>query len=388
MKRYVTQTVLFLSYAIFAAAWVSGSIITPSIQGEFAQQGLANASWGANMITIAKIIGNLGAAWLLVQLGAKRAAFVAMVLVALGGLGSLAGAYDQWLFSRLVLGFGGALIIVYFNPYVVHYFAPEERPLVNGINAAAFNVGNLLALLTTGALVSVSDSWRSVVQVYFWIPTLLALIWLLFTDEIDTGGSGTNTDKAYSLSEGIKEGVNWILPLAYCGILFFYISIFAVFPLLDGFAVPSAHLSAVLIASGILGTIAGILAARRFTMRLPIIKICGALVTLSGVVMIMSTSVYVSYTAAMLAGFFMFTPMTALVTLPQELPNMTPSRITVIFGMFWSISYAVETLVMWGASTVADYYSEPLILAWSAVIGSSTLFLFAFLLPETGKKES
>lgn len=386
MKRYFTQSLLFISYAIFAASWVSGSIITPNIQSEFALSGLANASWGANMITIAKIIGNLGAAWFLLKFGAKRAALIAITLVALGGLGAFATGYDQWLFSRLVLGFGGALIIVYFNPYVVHYFEASERPLINGINAAAFNVGNLLALISTASLVSVLGDWRSVVQVYLWIPILLALVWLVFTDDISPAKGSVSDEASYRLRDGVKDGVNWVLPLCYTGILFFYISIFAVFPLLDGFAVPTSHLSAVLIASGILGTIAGIIATRRFVHRLPIIKVCGALVTACGVLMITSTNTTASYAAAALAGFFMFTPMTALVTLPQELPNMTPSRITVIFGMFWSISYAVETAVMWASSSIADYYGDPLILAWTAVIGSSTLFIFAFMLPETGKE--
>ena len=389
MKRIITQSLLFLTYAIFAAAWVSGSMLTPYIQADFSEAGLASASWGSNMITLAKIIGNLMAAYLLVKLGSKRAVSFAMLLVAIGGAGAYAMGYDQWLLSRLIVGFGGALIIVYFNPYVVHYFSAEERPIINGINAAAFNTGNLLALLSTSWLLEQLGSWQMVVQVYLWVPIGLLVLWLLLTDTIEVAKTAeAKAPETETLRSGLKDKFNWFLPLAYSGVLFCYISIFAVFPLLDGFAVKSTHLTTMLIASGMAGTVVGILAVRRLPFRLPILKVCGALLTISAAAMIGTTSPVIAYVAAACAGFFMFVPMTALVTLPQELPDMTPGRITVIFGMFWSISYGVETLMMWGASTLADTLAQPSLLAWIAVAMSSTLFIFSFVLPETGKEKS
>lgn len=385
MKRIITQSLLFITYAMFAAAWVSGSMLTPDIQVEFEQSGLASASWGANMITLAKIVGNLIAAWFLVKLGSKKAFAFALLLVVLGGAGAWSMGYDQWLISRLILGFGGALALVYFNPYVIHYFTPDERPVINGINAAAFNTGNLIALVTTAGLLEAFGGWREVVQVYFWVPLALLVLWMIVTEDIKAP-EGQADHGSYRLADGIKDPFNWILPLAYCGILFCYISIFTVFPLLDGFAVQTKHLSAVLIASGMLGTVAGIIATKRLTKRLPILKICGAILVVSAATMISTETPAIAYTAAALAGFFMFMPMTALVTIPQELPNMTPGRITVVFGMFWSISYAVETVMMWAASTVADALGDPSFLAWTAVISSGSLFALSFFLPETGKE--
>lgn len=385
MKKYFLEALMFTAYALFAASWVSGAILTPEIQSSFGEEGFANATWGSNVITLAKIVGNLAAAMLLMRLGVVRAFALAIVLIAAGGLGALAVDYGSWLLSRLALGLGGALAIVYFNPVVMHYFSAPERPLVNGINAAAFNAGNLLALLSTGALAAWLGSWQSVVALYGVMVAALVVLWWLSAENFSLSGGGDKPDEKYGLKEGVREGFNWWLPLAFCGVLFCYISVFSLFPLIDGFAVASNHLSAVMIAAGMVGTAAGIVVTRRYPLRLPVLRCAGLGLVIFAALMLVSRNPLVAYAAAALAGFFMFLPMTAVVTLPQELPGMTPARITVTFAMFWSISYGVETVLMYGAGLLADISGEPALAAYFAVACSASLFVFSFLLPESGK---
>ncbi|MCA0900342.1 MULTISPECIES: MFS transporter [Microbulbifer] len=388
MKKTVLEILMFSAYALFAASWVSGAILTPAIQSSFGEEGFANATWGSNVITIAKIVGNLAAAALLMRLGAKRAFLIAIILIAAGGFGALAGSYGAWLMSRLALGLGGALAIVYFAPVVLHYFSAEERPLINGINAAAFNAGNLLALLTTTALLSWLGSWQSVVVLYGVMVLALGILWWLSAENFPLSGGGDKPQEEYGFRQGAREGFNWWLPLAYCGVLFCYIAVFALFPLIDGFAVASNHLSAVMIAAGMVGTVAGIIVTKRYPLRLPVLRFGGLALVVFAALMVTSRDPMIAYTAAALAGFCMFLPMTALVTLPQELPGMTPAKITVTFAMFWSVSYGVETVLMYGAGVLADVTGEPATAAYFAVACSASLFVFSFLLPESGKKPS
>ncbi|WP_066960478.1 MFS transporter [Microbulbifer sp. Q7] len=386
MKKYLLEILMFSAYALFAASWVSGAILTPAIQASFGEEGFANATWGSNVITIAKIIGNLAAAALLMRLGAKRAFAIAIILIAAGGFGALADTYGGWLLSRLALGLGGALAIVYFAPVVLHYFAAEERPMINGINAAAFNTGNLLALLSTTALLSWLGSWQSIVVLYGVMVLALGVLWWLTAENFSLSGGADKPQENYGFKQGVKEGFNWWLPLAYCGVLFCYIAVFALFPLIDGFAVASHHLSAVMIAAGMVGTVAGIIVTKRFPLRLPVLRFGGLALVIFAALMVTSRDPIIAYAAAALAGFCMFLPMTALVTLPQELPGMTPARITVTFAMFWSVSYGVETVLMYGAGLLADITGEPATAAYFAVACSASLFVFSFLLPESGKK--
>ncbi|ELV8684182.1 MFS transporter [Vibrio cholerae] len=386
-KKHLIEITIFLTYALFAMSWVAGSMMTTDIMSYYNIDGMAAATWMTNAITIAKIIGNLAAAWLLVKMGPKKAFAVASLLIVAGAIGAFASNYPSYVFSRLVMGFGGAFAIVYFNPIVIKYFSAEERPLINGINAAAFNMGNLLALLFTGSMLASLGSWQNVILAISAISLAILIVWWFISDDFSLSSTADNKEQAaYTLKDGMKESVNWWLPIAYSGLLFCYISVFALFPLVPSFAAEAKYLSSIMIGAGMVGTIAGIIAAKRYPLRVPVIRYCGLAMTAFAALMITTGSATIAYGAAFMAGFFMFVPMTSLVTLPQELPNMTPGRITVIFGMFWSISYTIETVLMYFAGVIADTTGNIAYAATFAVICSSTFFLASFFLPETGKK--
>ena len=90
----------------------------------------------------------------------------------------------------------------------------------------------------------------------------------------------------------------------------------------------------------------------------------------------------------MVLGFFIFLPVTALVSIPHELPKMTLPRITIIFSMFYSISYIISTFILWIFGSLVDSHQGDF--TWSFIlitVLSSTLFIGSYFLPESGKKE-
>ena len=385
-KNALIEVVIFLTYALFAFSWVAGSMLSKTITADFGVQGVTAATWTTNAITIAKIIGNLIAASVLVQLGPKKAFALASLLIVASVAGVWAGSYPLYVLSRLVMGFGGAFVIVYFGPIVMNYFTPEERPLVNGINSIAFNTGNLLALLFTGALLGGLGAWQNVIMAIAAASLVVLLLWLAVSEDFALGGKKTTVPETYSLGDGIKDLFNWMLPFCYSGILFAYIAIFALFPLIPSFAVPGKNLSALMITAGMVGTLAGIIAAKKYPLRIPLIRYSGLIMTVFIALMIFTTNQMVAYAAAFLAGFFMFLPITAMMTLPQELPGMTPGHVTVVFGMFWSISYVIETIWMLVAGQLADKTGDPFKAALFVLVCSISAFVASFFLPETGHK--
>ena len=381
-----------MTYALFAMSWVAGSLMTKDIMAYYGIESLASATWTTNAITLAKIIGNLLAAWFLVRLGIKKAFAFASILIVAGVVGIFATQYPLYVVSRLIMGLGGALVIVYFNPIVVRYFEAGDRPLVNGINAAAFNTGNLLALLLTASLLSWLSRWQDViVAVGACSLIVLVIFWLVMEDfpldQKNAGAAGAVSSTAdYTLSDGMKDPINWWLPFTYSGLLFCYIAVFSLFPLVPTFAVPASRLSSIFIASGMAGTVGAILITKKYPLRIPVIRYSGLCMTLCAALMIYTSIPAIAYISACLAGFLMFLPMTGLITLGQELPDMTPKRVTVIFSMFWSISYAIETVLMYIAGLLSDMTGNVWMAAVFAVICSSTFFIGSFFLPETGKR--
>lgn len=88
--------------------------------------------------------------------------------------------------------------------------------------------------------------------------------------------------------------------------------------------------------------------------------------------------------AAFLIGFFMFLPMTSLVLIPQELPGMTPGKLTAVMGLFWAVSYIIETLLYFVIGFIVDGFGYQAAMIFTLVV-SLTFFIGGFLLPETGK---
>lgn len=387
-RKYYIEYIIFFTYALFAISWVSGSMMTKEIMTSYQIEGVANATWTTNAITLAKILGNLLAAWVLVKMGIKKAFIFASILIVIGGVGVFAHTYSMYVFSRLVMGIGGALVIVYFNPIVVHYFTDKERPLINGINAASFNTGNLVALLLTGSLLSYLETWQNVILAISIVSFIILVIACFVIQDFSLTSTNSNAkaNDNYSFKMGLKDPVNWYLPFTYSGLLFCYISIFALFPLVPNFSVDPSKLSAILISMGMVGTVLGIIITKKLPKRIPIIRWSGFVMTVAAAIMIFTTNSFIAYSMACIAGLFMFLPMTALITLAQELPNMTTKRITVIFGMFWSISYAISTILMYIAGIIADSTGSIIIAVIFAVVCSATFFIGSFLLPETGKK--
>ena len=116
------------------------------------------------------------------------------------------------------------------------------------------------------------------------------------------------------------------------------------------------------------------------------IKYSGLLITLSLAAMTWLTNPILVNISSMLLGFFVFLPIAALVTLPQELKEMTTQRITIIFSIFYSVSYSVATVLLWIFGALVDHNNGDFGMSFTLIIiASSTLFLGSFLLPETAK---
>ena len=388
-RKYIIELVMFLSYALFAASWVIGSILAPTITKDFGLQSVTAATWATNAITIAKILGNLLAAWLLMKLKPKKAFALASLLIVAAMLSAWVGNYSLYVVIRFIMGLGGALMLVYFSPIVFYYFTPAQLPILNGINISAFNLGNIFALSCTGSLLAILGAWQNIVIATSLASLLFLLIWMIVGEnfELNKVPQANTEQHTYTLRHGLKDKFNWLLPLTYTGFLFLFISMFSLFPIIPGFAVPGTHLSIVMLLSNTGGLFSGIVGAKIYPFRIPVMRYCGLLVTVFAVIMITAETPAIVYTAAVLAGFFQAFPISCMLTLPLELPNMTPGRATVIFGMLWSIAYLVETILMFIAGLLADYSGNMFTAAVFVVICSSTYFLGSFFLPETGKRK-
>lgn len=388
-KSIIIEVILFFTYAFFAVSWVAGSNLTPQIMAHFGLKDFASATFISNAISFAKILGNFLAATILYKLYPKKA-------VTLGAFSTFAGClvailaphYLVFVLGRFIMGFGGALIVVYFNPFVVQYFSPKDRPTVNAINSVASNVGNMLGLVLVGPVVGLFKTWQPSMGFFAAISGLLFFAWLIFGEDFEINVHGkhgtTKIVKQYGLMDALKERINWLFPLTYSGLMTLYVVLLNVFPLSDQTLVDAKTLSTLVAMGGILGSVLAIALSKRYHKRLPVIRICGLLMTFFGYIMVSTGDPTIEFMAAFATGVFMFLPITSLVMITQELPGMTPAKLTQVMGLFWAISYVIESIAFYIIGLYIDKmgYSAGLYISLGL---SLTFFLGSFILPETGK---
>ncbi|SEL65008.1 Cyanate permease [Colwellia chukchiensis] len=384
-NKYVVETIVFFSYVLFAMAWVGGTASMQSIMLSLDVHSLAAASFISGAVTLAKIVGTFIAAWIAIKLGVKYAFFVSSLLITIGILTPYAPNYELLLLSRFLMGLGGAFMVVYFNPIVLQFFKAEERSTINGINAVAFNIGTAIVLWQMDSINQLTGNWQNSLVLFSIASFIIALLWLLvkFEQPVTMSNTPVSASADYSYAQGLKDRFNWLYGLAYSGILAFYICLFTFYP--KAGIVQSKWV----IGFGIIGTIFGIIYSKKVPLRLPVIRWSGLVVVLSTAIFSFSELAWLQTLAAMLLGFFIFLPVTALVTIPHELPKMTSARITIVFSMFYSISYIISTLILWLFGLLVDLNQGDF--SWAFILItllSSTLFIGSYFLPETGDKQS
>lgn len=158
---YLIETIMFFTYAFFAVNWIAGSTLTPEIMAHFGIREFSQATLISNAVTLAKIIGNFAAAYVLNKLYPKKSIGLGSIFIVLGSVIAIfAPNFMIFVIGRFIMGFGGALFIVYFSPVVIEYFSPEDRPLINSLNTVCYNVGSILALLLVSPVLRHFNNWK------------------------------------------------------------------------------------------------------------------------------------------------------------------------------------------------------------------------------------
>ena len=381
-NKYLVEVIVFISYVLFAMAWVGGTASMGQIMSAMQVDSLASASFISGAVTLAKIVGTFGAAWVALKFGIKYAFFIASLFIVIGLLTPLAPNYELLLLSRFLMGLGGAFMIVYFNPIVMHWFKADERPVINGLNAVAFNIGTGIVLWKMPEINQFTGDWKVSLISFSVASLLLSFAWLLvkFEPENAEQSQDGKTVAHYSYIDGLKDKFNWTYGLTYSGLLAFYICLFTFYPK------AGISQSKWVIGFGIVGTLAGIIYSKKMPLRLPVIRWSGAVMVITIIGVSFSSSEWLQTLSAIVLGFFIFFPITALVSIPHELPKMTGQRITVVFSLFYSISYLISTVILWLFGKLVDINQGDYTVSFILIsIVSSTFFIGSFFLPETGK---
>lgn len=389
---------------LFGVTWSAAG----SFLGEIMQDldiGLSRASFINTSVSAAKILGPVAAGALSARLKLKRAFLAASFLICLGVLAPLSSSFWAILAARFLMGLGGALVVVYFTPIVMEWFSGEERVTVNGLNFVSISVGMTFGLAFTEEIRSlVGGSWRRTLLLYSTTSIVLFFLWLLLGKERggsvrDAAGNGDvksgqlrRPDYKGSIGQALRDKNTWKLILCYFGLLSVYLVMITYAPqyyrrsgVFDA-ASPVYLAPSVALISSIPATFLGIWISRRTGLRVPLLRISGAVIIPGVLLMFFSHRVVLVFAGAVLTGFGMFFWRPALFSIPQELPGSTPVKSGYMMSVFWAVCYTLATAATWLTGRIIEAAGNYTTGFFLVAVMSSSLLIGSFTVPETGQK--
>lgn len=388
-RALVIECLLFLAYAFFSASWMVGSIVTTDMCQEFGLTSLPSSV--NNAISLAKILGNFVAAWILLKLGPKKTVAFSCLLTCSVVAGAFATNLSFFVVTRFLLGFGGAVLMICLTPYVVYCFEPRQQSLWIGVNNAGPNTGNLIALLSITPVRAWLGDWRSVILFYGAFSVVFLVLWLFLGKGYPIAPKAERDKPAqvYRYRDGLKEPFLYQFLFTMTGRLVMYTVMLYLFPLNPDFTVDSQFISLMIALTGIPGTVIGIILAKKLKRQINLFRFSGIAQSFLFFLMILTSSPAVATVSAILLGFVIFISTPSLFTLPTKLPGASPAKVAVILTLYWAAAYTLQMIIY--ALVVHLVNTQGWFIAMMFTAFYSLSFLFGtFLLPDfdrpAGKK--
>lgn len=381
-KAVLIEIIMFLAYAFFAVNWISGSNLTPKILEVFNINGPNAVSLVNNVVTVAKILGNLIAATIFTKLYPKKSIALGAFLVPAGALlAALSPSFPIFLIGRFIMGFGGALFVVYFSPVVVNYFHADHRPVVNALNNVSYNVGSIMALLLLGPVMKIVGLGRYALVVFACVSFVIFIGWMIVGEDFAITETGDKDEKDFTLLDAFKEKIAILMPLMYFGHLTMYMVMLNIFPNTNFSPIPANLISTLFTTGALIGTLLSIFVAKKSKKRVPVLRVAGILTTAIMLALVNTTNATLASILALALGTIMYVPLTNFVLIPQEIPGMYSERLTQIMSVYWALVYIFETIAYQVIVNIQFRMGDKVALIATGIL-SGTFIIGSFLMKE------
>jgi len=209
--RWVVLLVTLLAFVAYAFSFQIVPPLIPSLLDEFS---ISNAEAGLLMsvVLVPGLVLGILVSFFINRLGAKRVILFSLILVVFGTLvSSAASSYMILLLGRLILGFGGAIILPATPTLISQWFEREELGRAMGIFAVNMPLATVFALPAASAL-SAGIGWRYAFYLSSAIGIVATLAFaLLFKERPMTYEKEGSIRKALSSVEMWKVAIIWLL---------------------------------------------------------------------------------------------------------------------------------------------------------------------------------
>ena len=356
--------------------------------------------FGVNRATASLLIGlallvhaifGLPGGILATRFGIKRVYFISWLLVGLPVLSAVAPNFGTHLMLRMAYGIGFGAIIPATGPLLMQWFRPREITIMNGLDIAALSLGVALSVSLAAPLAN-AVGWQNALSVFGGIALLGAFAWGIF-GKIESGTQAPRTGISLKEVASVLRNRAILLLVAADALVFTqYAALTSWLPTfyneIRGMSLTQAgFVTGLLPLVGVFAVLAGGLLPLRFESKKVFFLVPGILLGLGGLGSFLIDSTFGIYVSILLLGAGSWSYAPTLLSLPMELPEMTPEKVSVVWGTFVTVSGTGMFIspVVVGAIRDASGSFVPGFMIFAA--GAWFLAIASFLLPKTSAKD-
>ncbi len=380
-------------WAHFAAgaSFQNISPILPLITEEY---GISHTTASLLMGVVMIISGAFGlpAGIIVGRLGLWRTYTAGWFMMGLLTLAALSPGFEGLLALRIAYGLGMAVMMPATGPLIMQWFRPKELPIITSVNVAVMSLG-IVVSVSTAAPLSGIISWEKVLGLFGGIGLAGAFAWLLWGKAKEGVGDMAASFTWEEVRAVLRNRTILLLGLADASCFSMYIALSGWLPTFynetRGMSLTEAgFIVGLLPFTGIFAVLLGGFLPLKMRSRRTFFIVPGVLAGVGALGSFLIDNTAITYASVTILGLGSWLYIPTLLTLPMELPEMTPKRVALAWGWIMTASgigtFASPLVV--GAMRDSLGTFVPGFLVFGAV--AWFLVVAGFLLPKAGPRKA
>jgi len=339
--RYVIGGLALLAHLALGLNLFVASPILPLIIQDYS----INRATAGLLITLALLVAaafGLPGGVIIAWLGLKRAFMAGWFLLGLLTLSVLAPNFAVLLALRLAYGVGLAFIFTATAPLLMQWFRAKEVVIMNALNTAAFSLGIALSV-ATAAPIAGAVGWPSTLSIFGAVGVIGIFAWVILGRPAGDARRLVPIVSRRDLWAIVSNRTVLLLVAADVGVLIQYTALTSWLPSFynesRGLSLTQAgFITGVLPFVGIFAVLLGGFLPFRMGSKRSYLLASGVLVVLGGPGAFLFSNLAGIYLSVIVLGIGSWLYVPTLLSLPMELPGMTPEKVAIVWGFIITVS--------------------------------------------------
>ena len=305
---------------------------------------------------------------------------------------ALSPGFEGLMALRIIYGLGVAAMLPATGPLIMQWFRPREVPIITSLNIACVSLGIVVSVSTAAPLANLIG-WETVLGLFGAVGLAGAFAWLVWGKAREEAWEAAAPLSPKEIWSVLKNKTIFLLGLADTACFSMYVALTGWLPTfyneVRGMSLAEAgFLTSLLPFMGIFAVLLGGFLPLRIRPRRLFFIVPGVMAGVGGLGSFLIDNTAVTYFSVILMGLGAWLYVPSLLTLPIELPGMTPQKVALAWGWIMTASgvgtFIAPLVVGIMKDSTGSFTPGFLIfglLAWF-------LFVAGFLLPGTGGRKA